>query len=305
MTEPSRILLVTGMSGAGKTTALKTFEDMGWETVDNFPLALLDRLLGAPSAEGAEDADRPLAIGIDMRTRGFDADQIVARIARLRIERGGLAEILFLDCSGPELVRRFSETRRRHPLALDRPAADGILRERDLIAPVRRAADHLIDTTDLSTNALQADIRGRFGTTDEMPTLTVLSFGFSRGVPRNADLLFDMRFLRNPHWDQALRPLTGLDQSVVDHIATDPAYADVVGRIEDLLLTLLPRYHTEGKSYVTVAFGCTGGRHRSVHVTERVGQRLRDAGFSPTIIHRDLGDPARNSIGDAPAAKRA
>ncbi|GGE72637.1 RNase adapter RapZ [Sphingomonas prati] len=304
MTEPSRIILVTGMSGAGKTTALKTFEDMGWETVDNFPLALLDRLLGAPSAPGAEDEDRPLAIGIDMRTRGFDADQIVARIARLRVERGGTAEILFLDCGGPELVRRFSETRRRHPLALDRPAADGILRERDLIAAVRRGADHLIDTTELSTNALQAEVRGRFGATDETPTLTVMSFGFSRGVPRNADLLFDMRFLRNPHWDRALRPMTGQDQPVIDHIAGDPAYADVVGRIEDLLLTLLPRYHAEGKSYVTVAFGCTGGRHRSVHVAERVGQRLHDAGFSPTVLHRDLGDAARESAGDG-AAKKA
>lgn len=305
MTGPSRILLVTGLSGAGKTTALKTFEDMGWETVDNFPLALLDRLLNAPDAEGAQDANRPLAIGIDMRTRGFDADQIVARMARLRTERDGIAEILFLDCGGPELVRRFSETRRRHPLAIDRPAADGILRERDLLAQVRRAADHVVDTTDLGTNALQADIRGRFGVPDETPTLTVQSFGFARGLPRNADLVFDMRFLRNPHWDRDLRPFTGHDAGVIAHIAADPAYADAVERIEALLLLLLPRYQVEGKSYVTVAFGCTGGRHRSVHVAERVGRRLRGAGFSPTVIHRDLGDGARESSGDAPGSKGA
>ena len=305
MTEPSRILLVTGMSGAGKTTALKTFEDMGWETVDNFPLALLDRLLGAPGAEGAQDANRPLAIGIDMRTRGFDADQIVARMARLRAARGDAAGILFLDCGGPELIRRFSETRRRHPLAIDRPAADGILRERDLLAPVRAAADHLVDTTELGTNALQADIRGRFGAPEETPTLTVLSFGFARGLPRNADLVFDMRFLRNPHWDRALRPLTGRDAGVVDYVAADPAYAEALERIESLLCLLLPRYQMEGKSYVTVAFGCTGGRHRSVHVAERIGRRLHDAGFSPTVVHRDLGDGARESSGNPPGSRGA
>jgi len=305
MNGPSHILLVTGLSGAGKTTALKTFEDLGWETVDNFPLALLERLLVAPAAEGSDDQPRPLAIGIDMRTRGFDADQIVARMARLRIERGGGAEILFLDCGGPELVRRFSETRRRHPLALDRPAVDGILRERELLMPLRRAADHVIDTTELRTNALQAEIRQRFGDPLEMPTLTIMSFGFSRGVPRNADLVFDMRFLRNPHWDSVLRPMTGLDQGVVDYIATDPAYADVMMRIEDLLMILLPRYHVEGKSYITIAFGCTGGRHRSVHVSERIGRRLHDAGFSPTVVHRDLGDHARDSSGVGPESKRA
>jgi len=239
-----------------------------------------------------------------MRTRGFDPDQIVARMARLRAERGGASDILFLDCGGPELVRRFSETRRRHPLAIDRPAADGILRERDLLAPVRRAADHVIDTTDLTTNALQADLRRRFGTPDETPTLTVMSFGFARGIPRNADLVFDMRFLRNPHWDPALRPLTGRDAGVIDYVAGDPAYPEALARIEDLLLLLLPRYHAEGKSYVTVAFGCTGGRHRSVHVALRVGQRLRDAGFSPTILHRDLGDGARESTGPGPQSDK-
>ena len=285
--KPNRILLVTGMSGAGKSTALKSLEDMGWETVDNLPLLLLDRLLGTKLPEGASD-DRPLAVGIDSRTRGFDAVAIVDRIKALRT-RGDDISTVFLDCGGSELERRYSETRRRHPLALDRPATDGIARERELLSPLRRWADQVIDTTSSTSNDLRLEVRTRFGERlSSAPTLSVMSFGFARGVPRNADLVFDMRFLRNPHWDDALRPLSGLDRPVADYIAADPAYEDAVSRIEDLLVLLLPRYEAEGKAYVTIAFGCTGGRHRSVHVTERVGQRLRDAGFSPTVSHRDL-----------------
>jgi RNase adapter protein RapZ len=285
--KPNRILLVTGMSGAGKSTALKSLEDMGWETVDNLPLLLLDRLLVTKLPEGASD-DRPLAVGIDSRTRGFDATAIVDRIKAMR-ERGDDIATVFLDCGGSELERRYSETRRRHPLALDRPARDGIARERELLAPLRRWADHVIDTTSSTSNDLRLEMRMQFGEPlSSAPTLSVMSFGFARGIPRNADLLFDMRFLRNPHWDEQLRPLSGLDASVADYIAADPAYEDAVSRIEGLLLVLLPRYEAEGKAYVTIAFGCTGGRHRSVHVTERVGQRLRRAGFSPTVSHRDL-----------------
>ncbi len=285
---PTRILLVTGMSGAGKSTALNTLEDMGWEAVDNLPLLLLDRLLGTRLPEGAS-GERPLAFGIDSRTRGFDAAAIVARIKAMR-EGGDDIATLFLDCAGAELERRYSETRRRHPLALDRPASDGIARERELLEPLRRWADHVIDTTASSSNDLRLEMRTRFGEREtEAPTLTVMSFGFARGVPRNADLVFDMRFLRNPHWDDALRPMTGIDEAVSSYIAADPAYAEALTRIEDLLLLLLPRYQVEGKAYVTIAFGCTGGRHRSVHVAERVAARLRGEGFSPTVAHRDLG----------------
>ena len=288
---PSRILLVTGMSGAGKSTALDTLEDLGWEVVDNLPLVLLDRLLAIEGSEGATTAAandvRPLAFGIDSRTRGFDAAAIVARVAAMRPSRA--IAILFLDCGGAELERRFSETRRRHPLALDRPARDGIARERDLLAPLRLAADHLLDTTGYSSNRLKSDIRDRLGdAVTSAPTLAVVSFGFMRGLPRNADLVFDMRFLHNPHWEPALRPLSGLDAAVADYVRSDPAYADSVARIEDLVCLLLPRYAAEGRAYVTVAFGCTGGRHRSVHVAERVAKRLREAGFSPTVGHRDL-----------------
>ena len=288
MSRPKRILLVTGMSGAGRTTALKTLEDIGWETVDNLPLGLVDRLLSAPLPEGAPDEARPLAVGIDSRTRGFDAQTILARVARLR-DQGLPIEIAFLDAAGAVLARRFSATRRRHPLALDRRAEDGIARERELVRPLRDAADHLIDTTDTTSNGLQQDVRVRFGEPDgSLPTLSVTSFAYARGLPREADLVFDMRFLRNPHWVDALRPGTGRDADVSAYIAGDPAYATALTGIETLLIGLLPRYGCEGKSYVTVAFGCTGGRHRSVHCAERVAERLRANGFSPTILHRDL-----------------
>ena len=293
---PNRILLVTGMSGAGKSTALKTLEDCGWEVVDNLPFALLDRLLATRSPEGVASA-RPLALGIDSRTRGFEAKTIIERIKSMRDEHGEKIATLFLDCSGAELERRYSETRRRHPLAPDRPAADGIARERELIAPLRRRADHVIDTTASTTNDLRLDLRARFATeAGEDPTLVVMSFGFARGLPRNADLVLDVRYLRNPHWDNALRPLTGLEEAVGEFISHDPAYEESVSRMEDLLLLLLPRYKAEGKAYISIAFGCTGGRHRSVHVAERVARRLRNAGFTPTVTHRDLATISDDAI---------
>ncbi|SNS30064.1 UPF0042 nucleotide-binding protein [Sphingomonas laterariae] len=298
---PRRILLVTGMSGAGKSTALNTFEDMGWEVVDNFPLSLLERLLGTPLPEGSDDSGRPLALGIDSRTRGFDGAAIVRSIRQLREDLGHDIETLFLDCGGAELRRRYSETRRRHPLALDRPAADGIARERELLADLRRYADHVLDTTETTSNALQRELRLRFDSIDPVqPTLVVMSFGFARGLPRDADLVFDMRFLRNPHWDPVLRPLTGLDPEVGDYVAQDVAYEAAVSRIEDLILLLLPRYSAEGKSYVTIAFGCTGGRHRSVHVAERVAARLHREVFSPNVAHRDLATAPHDSLEGKP-----
>lgn len=293
-TDLKSLLIVTGMSGAGKSTALRALEDLGWEVVDNLPLVLLDRLLATEHLGRAGERDRPVAVGIDSRTRGFDAQKIVRKIKRLRDAHAYDVATLFLDCSGFEIDRRYSETRRRHPLAEDRPAADGIWRERELLAPLRRWADHVIDTTTSSANALREDIRRRFGKGEVSETvLNVMSFGFARGVPRNADLVFDMRFLRNPYWDTGLRSKSGLEKPVIAYIADDPAYETGVSQIEALLSTIVPRYAEGGKSYVTVAFGCTGGLHRSVHVAERVGQHLRAAGFSPTVSHRDLpGDPS-------------
>ena len=295
-----RILFVTGMSGAGKKTALKTLEDMGWETVDNLPLSLVDSLLGAAPAEGAQGLSRPVAIGIDSRTREFDVGRIVRGVRQLRDE-GRDAAILFLDATGAEIARRYSETRSRHPLALDRPIEDGITYERELMAPLREAADHLIETTGRTTNDLQALLRLRFGDVGQQSQLTVMIFAFSRGVPRDADLVFDMRFLRNPHWDADLRPMTGLDAPVGAYIAADPIWPESRRRIEELLLLLLPRYEAEGKSYVTIAIGCTGGKHRSVHMAETVAARLRDAGFSPTLRHRDLVLKKPDAQGDGRA----
>ncbi len=297
---PHRILLVTGMSGAGKSTALNALEDLGWEVVENLPLSLLERLLSTETAEGAPPT-RPLALGIDTRTRGFDGHKIINRLRVLRETKGQNIATLFMDCSGQELERRYSETRRRHPLALDRPAGDGIARERELLSSLRRWADHVVDSTALTSNDLRQEIRARFADPHSAePTLTVLSFGFARGLPRNADLVFDMRFLRNPHWDAALRPLTGLDKAVGAYIECDPAYEASVAQIFQLLLLLLPRYRAEGKAYITVAFGCTGGRHRSVFVADCIARELRRAQISPTVAHRDLGSKPLDSVEGSP-----
>lgn len=307
MTAPrdQRLLLVTGLSGAGKSTVLKVLEDLGWEVVDNIPVALLDALLDAPGGRGREG--QPLAIGIDSRSRGFKSGPLVKRMKELRDAGERNIDTLFLDCAGAELERRFSETRRRHPMAEDRPAADGIAREREMMEPLRRWAEHIIDTTNYSSNDLQQEVRQRFGdASDNEPVLNILSFGFARGLPRNADLVFDVRYLRNPHWDAALRPLTGLDAGVSAYVIADPAYAATIAQMEALLLALMPRYQAEGKSYVTVAFGCTGGRHRSVHVAERVAATLREAGYAPTVTHRNLDSAPQDGLeGKPPSAPSA
>lgn len=300
--QPQRLLLVTGMSGAGKSTALNTLEDLGWEVVDNMPLPLLEHLLETPPARTAPAGERPLAIGVDTRTRGFDAGRMVQQLRGLADAGAFAAELLFLDCSGAELARRYHETRRRHPLALDRPAEDGIARERELTHPLRSGADGIVDTSDMTTHALQAEVRRRYGGRLDEPVLTVMSFGFARGLPRNADTVFDMRFLRNPHWVDGLRPLTGEDGAVADYVAGDLRYPEALDRMEALLVHFLPGYREEGKSYVTVAVGCTGGRHRSVHVAGELARRLRALGFSPTLLHRDLARPPRDPVEGAPRA---
>jgi RNase adapter protein RapZ len=283
-----KILLVTGLSGAGKTTALQTLEDLGWEAVDNFPIRLAGPLLAMPSPEGKAEPDFPLALGFDTRTRGFEPNRLIEQIKTLQKREDLEISMLFLDCAGTEIERRYSETRRRHPLAQDRPAIDGIAQERTLMEPLRRWADVVIDTTRLSSSDLQTKIRDSFRTSAGKMTVSIMSFGFSRGVPHNADMIFDMRFLRNPHWDAELRPKTGLDAEVAEYVAADPAYAESVSKISDLLLMLLPRYDAQGKAYVTIAFGCTGGRHRSVHVSEKIAQILREHGHNPSIDHRNL-----------------
>lgn len=286
-----RILLVTGMLGAGKATALKELEDLGWEAIDNFPIRLLDPLL-----EG-DGQPHDLAIGFDCRTRGFVPAEMNDRVKQFAQRPDMVVSTLFLDCAGHELERRFNETRRRHFLATDMPVATGIAAERDLMSPLRRWADVLIDTTSFSSNDLQQHIRELFASTAPADmTVTVSSFGFSRGMPPVADLVFDMRFLDNPHWVPELRPLTGLDAGVGAHVAADPEFGSAFAKIRDLLLQLLPRYAAQGKSYVNIAFGCTGGRHRSVYTAERIAQALREQGFSPRVLHRHLGSRAAEMI---------
>lgn len=291
-----RVLLVTGLLGAGKTTALRVLEDLGWETIDNFPIRLLDRLIDNPDAQRTE-LRAPLAIGFDARTRGFDPNKVIDRVKRL-VQRPDLElTTLFLDCSGAELERRYNETRRRHPMAQDMPVTAGIASERELLEPLRRWADMVISTTDFTTNDLQQAIRERFAeNAPKRTTVTVTSFGFSRGMPPIADLVFDMRFLDNPHWDPQLRPLTGQDGPVGAHITRDPAWTEAFNRISDLVLTLLPRYAAQGKAYVNIAFGCTGGRHRSVFSAEQLAKVLAEAGFTPTVIHRNLGSRAADLV---------
>lgn len=287
------LLLVTGLSGAGKSTALAVLEDLGWETIDNFPVRLLKRLVAMP-----EEPRGPLAIGFDSRTRGFVPADIIALVKNLSQRDDVALTFLFLDCSGNELERRYNETRRRHPMAAGRPVMEGIAAERELLEPLRRWAEVMIDTSVMTSNDLQGQVRKLFaaGEGESAMTLTLSSFGFARGMPPLADLVFDMRFLDNPHWVPGLKELTGQDAPVGEHIKRDPAFADVFARIHDLLVVLLPRYQLQGKPYVHVAFGCTGGRHRSVYAAERMAESLRAAGFSPTVRHRNLGSRAADMI---------
>ncbi len=277
-----------GLLGAGKTTALRELEDRGWEAIDNLPVRLLEQLIEGPP-RSADDPVPALAIGFDSRTRGFSPDDVIALLERLRDRAGLTASSLFLDCGERELERRYNETRRRHPLAIDQPVSSAIAAERALLAPLRAIADTVLDTSDLTSNGLREVIRGRFALdTGDGMTVTVSSFGFSRAVPPVADLVFDMRFLDNPHWDPGLRRLSGRDPEVGEHIRRDPSFADAFVRIRDLLLLLLPRYRAQGKPYVHIAFGCTGGRHRSVFAAEQIASALRGAGFSLTLLHRNL-----------------
>jgi RNase adapter protein RapZ len=284
-----RLLLVTGMSGAGKSTVLDALEDMGWDVVDNLPADLLEPFVHS----NGECRVSSVAVGMDVRSRGFEPEALHRLIHSIE---GVVPEILYLDCAEGELIRRYDETRRRHPLAPDRPAEDGIARERRVTFPLRAAADSVLDTTDLSPAELRDELRRRYGGDSDQPVLTVASFAFARGISRTADLVFDLRFLPNPHWVDELRPLTGLDEPVQAYLAHEPAWGETLERIEALLIDWIPRYWAAGKTYVAIAFGCTGGRHRSVAAAVEMAERLRRAGFAPNVRHRDLASPPRDTI---------
>jgi UPF0042 nucleotide-binding protein len=280
---PRRVVLVSGLSGAGKTSILHALEDLGFEAVDNPPLAMVADLI----AQG----ERPLAIGVDARTSGFRAEAVLRTIDRLKRNPGLRIDLVFAAADEAILLRRYTETRRRHPLAPEARVSDGIAAEIALLAPLRASADLLIDTSDLPPGALRALIEARFGAGADQGrglVVSLMSFAYPAGLPREADLVFDARFLRNPHYDPALRPLTGLDPAVKAYIEADPDHATYLRQVTAMLALLLPRFVAEGKKYATIAIGCTGGRHRSVHLIERIAGHLQEQGWGVTRIHREL-----------------
>ena len=287
-----RFLLVTGMSGAGKSTALKALEDMGYEAVDNLPLSLLPALI-APHASAVDLTRRPLAIGIDIRTRDFGVDELLGVLDGVVDNAGFDTRLIFLDCEDEVLRRRYTETRRRHPLAADRPVVDGIAHERRLLLKLRDRSDIVIDTSALALNDLRQLLRGHFALEIETSfAVSVMSFSYRRGVPREADLVFDVRFLANPHYVPDLQPLTGLDPAVAAYVAADEGFEQFFASLKALLAPLLPRFRQEGKSYLTIAIGCTGGQHRSVYVADRLTSWLTDQGEQASVAHRELQDSA-------------
>ena len=294
MTRP--VVIITGLSGAGRASILNMLEDLSFETVDNPPLAVLEALLG--------DGDLPIAVGVDTRSRGFDPPALLKILERLRLRPDLAPTLLFATAEDAVLLRRYTETRRRHPLAPGGPfgtrVQDGIARETLLMAPLREAADLLVDTTDVPLPELRRRMEARFRP-EGAPglSITVLSFGFPKGLPREADLVFDMRFLRNPHYVPALKPLTGRDPGVAEYVAEDQAFPGFWQNLTALLDPLLPRYVAEGKKYLTIAVGCTGGRHRSVFVAEKLAAHLADTssmhGWRVELAHRELPEIPRGS----------
>lgn len=283
------VVLVSGLSGAGKASILRALEDVGFEAVDNPPLKLIEDLVSR-----SEPGTAPkLAVGVDARTRGFDADAVLATLARLRQNPALRPELIYAWADETALLRRYTETRRRHPLSPNGRVIEGIVAEQALTARLHEAADLVVDTTDLPLPALRRLIDRRYGpqaSDREQVGLAVslLSFAFPAGLPREADMVFDARFLRNPHYVSALKPRTGLDPEVGAYVEADPDFPAFYARLVDMLALLLPRFVQEGKKYVTIAIGCTGGRHRSVHIVERLASRLTETGWRVTTTHREL-----------------
>ncbi len=294
-TSDQRVVLVTGPSGAGRSTAIKVLEDVGYEAIDNLPLSLLPRLLGGPPI------GHPLALGIDVRNRDFSTAALIEMIETLSRTDGLKVELLYLDCSTDVLVRRYSETRRRHPLAPAKSPIQGIEQEIDLLVPIRARADVLLDTSTMSPHDLRAEVERWFAPeTGQRLAVSVHSFSYKRGVPRGVDMIFDCRFLKNPHWEESLRSFDGRNKEVADYIATDPRFAAFFGKVKELINMLLPAYIEEGKAHLSIGFGCTGGQHRSVAVAEKLVNALAQDGWQVSIRHREMERKARNG----PASSR-
>lgn len=269
-------LIVTGLSGAGMSSVLKALEDMGYEAFDNFPLALVDPLL-------KETGAAPVAIGLDTRTRGFEIKAVLGTVERLG------AQLVFVRCDENVLQKRFTETRRRHPLAAGKSLTTGIRQEKEILKPLRAKADLVIDSSYMSIHDLRHLLEGHFQVERKKHlTITLLSFGFRNGLPREADIVMDVRFLKNPHWEPKLKTKTGQSKAVANYIESDPDLAGFMKKFQGLIKPLLPRYLKEGKSYLTIAVGCTGGKHRSVYVAEQMAKWLKSERYTTHIDHRDM-----------------
>jgi RNase adapter protein RapZ len=280
-----RLVVITGLSGSGKGSALKTFEDLGYYCVDNLPVGLIPKFADMCAAPGNRNPRS--AVVVDIR-EGESLSQLP--VAYQRLGRDGLnVALLFLEASDEALIHRFEETRRPHPLGGNLPVPEGIRLERSLLKPMRQLADTVIDTSRMNVHELRQLIRDRFGGRRRKTMLiSVLSFGFKHGVPHDADLVFDVRFLPNPNFVAGMREKSGLDPDVREYVESQALTREFTNRLRDLLLFLLPNYVREGKSYLTIAIGCTGGRHRSVAIAEHMGDFLDEEGFKTKIIHRDL-----------------
>ena len=281
--QKSRLVLVTGPAGAGRTTAIKVLEDLSFEVIDNLPLTFWPRLLDGPQLE------QSMALGIDTRNRDFSATGLLDQLDKL-VEWSGLeVSLLYLDCRADILLHRFSETRRRHPLAPAESTETGVQRELNLLNPIRDRADVLIDTSDLNVHQLRAEIERWFAPDGARPlAVSIVSFSFKRGLPRGTDMLFDCRFLTNPYWNPALRAKDGRSEDVRAYVRGDARFTPFFDRVLDLTRLLLPAYVEEGKSHLSIGFGCTGGRHRSVTLAETLAKALADDGMQVSLRHREL-----------------
>ncbi len=283
-TQAHDIVIMTGPAGAGRSTAIRALEDLGFEAIDNLPLSFLPRLFAGPPLA------RPVVVGVDARNREFAIDRLTALLEEIAALVGRAPTLVYLDCDAGTLIRRYNETRRRHPLSPHETPQIGIDREVSLLAPLRARADVLIDTGALTPHDLRAEMERLFGPEDGATTLalSLQSFSYKRGTPRGVDMVIDVRFLRNPHWDDKLRPLDGRDPRVAAFVAADPGYGPFYARLIDLLRFLLPAYRAEGKSYFGLGMGCTGGKHRSVVLVEALAKTLAEDGWRVSIRHRDL-----------------
>lgn len=283
VSETQRVVFVTGPAGSGRSTAIKALEDAGFEAIDNLPLSLVPRLLEGPVL------DQPIALGIDTRTRGFSAAACIEVIDQLTAQDRFDLEVLYLKCRTDTLVRRYSETRRRHPLAPDDSPRAGIKLDKDLLTPILARADMVVDTSELTVHDLKAEIQHLFMSEKDQPlAVTVQSFSYKRGLPRGLDMVFDCRFLRNPHWEPDLRPMDGRDAAVVSYVSEDERFAPFFEKVLDLSEFLLPAYTDEGKAHLSIGFGCTGGQHRSVALAESLTQALAQKGWRVSIRHREI-----------------